>query len=82
LGLNLSVLKNLNVKSEKDIVSIVRIKDGNIAKAVEEAIDLLGGINSITRGKNRIMLKTNLVTSSPECTTKATPQNNITFLLK
>lgn len=36
-GLNLFGCSNLKVKLEKDVVSIVRIKDGNIAKAVEEA---------------------------------------------
>lgn len=54
----------------KGIVSIVRIKDGDIAKAVEEAIELLGGIKAVTIGKNRIMLKPNLVADSPAVTTK------------
>jgi uncharacterized protein (DUF362 family) len=57
-------------KPGKNIVSIARVKNGNIAKAVEEAIDLLGGMQAVTKGKNRIMLKPNLVTSSAECTTK------------
>jgi uncharacterized protein (DUF362 family) len=70
LGTNLFAHRTLNAESEKNIVSIVRIKDGNIGKAVEEAIDLLGGINSATKGKNRIMLKPNLVFSSADCTTK------------
>ena len=61
---------SLTGKSRKEIVSITRIKDGNIAKAVEEAIDHLGGIKTVTKGKNRIMLKPNLVTSSADCTTK------------
>lgn len=55
---------------QKAVVSIVRIRDGNIAKAVEEAIDLLGGIKKVTKGQNRIMLKPNLVTDSRDCTTK------------
>jgi uncharacterized protein (DUF362 family) len=54
----------------KGIVSIVRIKDGDIGRAVEEAIELLGGINEVTSGKNRIMLKPNLVADSPTFTTK------------
>lgn len=41
-------------------VSIVKIKEGKIERAVEEAIDLLGGINAVTAGKERIMLKPNL----------------------
>ncbi|MCX6301072.1 MAG: DUF362 domain-containing protein [Bacteroidia bacterium] len=54
----------------KEIVSIVRIKDGDTATAVEEAIELLGGIKAVTIGKNRIMLKPNLVADSPAVTTK------------
>ena len=69
-GLDLNGCKSINAKPLKEVVSIVRIKDGNIAKAVEEAIDLLGGINTVTTGKSKIMLKPNLVTSSTDCTTK------------
>ena len=69
-GLNIACGDSLTGKSKKDIVSIVRIKDGNIARAVEEAIDLLDGIKEVTRGKNRIMLKPNLVADTPACTTK------------
>ena len=54
----------------KQVVSIVRINNGNIAAAVEEAIDLLGGIKVVTEGRNRIMLKPNLVSDSPNDTTK------------
>jgi uncharacterized protein (DUF362 family) len=81
-GLSLFDRNNLNVKSEKDIVSIVRVKDSNIAKAVEEAIDLLGGIGTVTRGKNRIMLKPNLVTSSADCTTKVIVVRTLARLMK
>jgi uncharacterized protein (DUF362 family) len=45
----------------KAIVSIVKIKNDNIDYAVRKAIDLLGGIETITAGKERIMLKPNLV---------------------
>jgi uncharacterized protein (DUF362 family) len=69
-GLNLISCKRLNVKPLEEVVSIVRIKDGNVVKAVEEAIDLLGGIDTVTTGKSKIMLKPNLVTSSTDCTTK------------
>jgi uncharacterized protein (DUF362 family) len=69
-GLNHAYGSILTGEPRKDIVSIVRISNGNIAGAVMEAIDLLGGINALTRGKNRIMLKPNLVTDSPDCTTK------------
>jgi len=70
LGLNLDYGYVPGSKQEKQIVSIVRIKNGNIASAVEEAIDLLGGINTVTEGRNRIMLKPNLVSDSPTATTK------------
>ena len=46
--------------SAKSVVSIAKIKDGDIGAAVKEAIDLLGGIENITAGKDRIMLKPNL----------------------
>jgi len=52
------------------IVSIVKIRDHNIAYAVEKAVDLLGGIHTVTSGKERIMLKPNLVAESPAYTTK------------
>jgi len=54
----------------KPVVSIVKIKNDNIGMAVEEAIELLGGIRNITRNKNTIMLKPNLVAPVPEATTK------------
>jgi uncharacterized protein (DUF362 family) len=54
----------------KAVVSIVRIKHDDIDYAVRNAIDLLGGIKSITTGKERIMLKPNLVGPEPRDTTK------------
>jgi len=54
----------------RPVVSVVKIKDGKIGAAVEQAVDLLGGINTITKGKDRIMLKPNLVTALPSATTK------------
>jgi len=54
----------------RPIVSIALIKDGNIAAAVEEAIGLLGGIEAVTAGKARIMLKPNLVSPDRSATTK------------
>jgi uncharacterized protein (DUF362 family) len=41
-----------------------------VEAAVEEAVELLGGVAAITRGKDRIMLKPNLVVPAPEATTK------------
>ncbi len=50
-------------------VGIARIMDGRIDLAVEEAIALLGGIGAVTRGKQKIMLKPNLVSDSKKSTT-------------
>ena len=69
-GLNNVYDESLYRKLKKNTVSIVRIKDGNISKAVEEAIDLLGGIKAVTKGRKRIMLKPNLTGDSPTFTTK------------
>jgi len=57
-------------KGERSVVSLVKIKNGKIGSAVEKAIDLLGGISEVTKGKERIMLKPNLVAPAPEVTTK------------
>lgn len=53
-----------------DVVSVVRIRNGKIARAVEEAIDLLGGIETVARGKERVLLKPNLVSDQSYATTK------------
>jgi len=54
----------------KPVVSVVRIRNDRLDLAVEEAIDLLGGIETVARGKERIMLKPNLVAEGPRFTTK------------
>jgi len=51
-------------------VSVAKIKDGNVGYAVEKAVDLLGGINTVTAGKQSIMLKPNLVSGYEPATTK------------
>jgi uncharacterized protein (DUF362 family) len=51
----------------KPVVSIVENED--VPTAVEEAIALLGGMETILSGKQKIMLKPNLVTDNPRCTT-------------
>jgi len=66
----------------KTVVSIVKIKNDNIGLAVEEAIDLLGGIKNITKHKERIMLKPNLVAPLPEATTKPEVIKTLAKLLK
>lgn len=52
------------------MVSIARIRNDNIGYAVEQAPDLIGGVRSATEGRDRIMLKPNLVSASPTMTTK------------
>jgi uncharacterized protein (DUF362 family) len=67
---------------DKPVVSIVKIKNDKIDYAVEKAIDLLGGINRVARGKNRVMLKPNLVGESPDFTTKPTVIKALANLMK
>ena len=72
----------LTSSSMKAVVSIAQIKDGDIGAAVEEAIDLLGGIENITAGKQRIMLKPNLVGNNQRFTTKREVVRALAALLK
>ena len=65
-----------------DVVSIARIRNGRIDLAVEEAIALLGGIGAVTVGKQRIMLKPNLVTEDPRSTTKPEVVGTLARLMK
>jgi len=69
-------------KSEFPVVSIVRIKKNHIDYAVEKAIDLLGGLNTITKNKDHIMLKPNLLAESPKFTTKPTVIRALVRLMK
>lgn len=45
------------------------MRDDDVGRAVEEAIDLLGGVETITASKQRIMLKPNLVNNAITDTT-------------
>ncbi len=65
-----SVLNARTQSARRSVVSIVRIQNDQVAKAVEKAIDLLGGIRHITKGVNTVMLKPNLVFTQTEATTK------------
>jgi uncharacterized protein (DUF362 family) len=69
-------------KGERPVVSVVKIKNDNIGIAVEEAIDLLGGIREVTKGKERIMLKPNLLGPAPEVTTKPVVIKTLTQMMK
>ena len=64
------------------VVSIVKIKGGKIGTAVEAAIDLLGGIETVVQGKERIMLKPNLVSSDPRATTDPQVIRSLANLMK
>jgi uncharacterized protein (DUF362 family) len=66
----------------RDIVSIAKIRDDQIGAAVKEAIDILGGIEAVTQGKERIMLKPNLVADSPTFTTKPEVVRALAELMK
>ncbi len=67
---------------EKAVVSVVRIANDNVQAAVEKAIDLLGGIKSVTRGKERIMLKPNLVAPARNMTTNRDVVGALARLMK
>ncbi len=62
--------KSLISTLDKPVVSVVQIEKGNIDYAVRKAIDLIGGITHITAGKERILLKPNLVSQEPSDVTK------------
>ena len=66
----------------RTVVSIVKIRNGNIGRAVEGAIDLLGGIGEVAKGKDRVLLKPNLVAPLPSATTKPAVIRTLARLLK
>ncbi len=66
----------------KHVVSIVKIKDDRIDYAVEQAIDLLGGISKATKKQNKIMLKPNLTTDDLNSTTKPVVIKTLAQLMK
>lgn len=63
------------------VVSVVKIRDDNVPYAVEKAIDLLGGMAEVARGKSKVMLKPNLVADDPRCTTKPVVVRTVAQLL-
>lgn len=66
----------------KPVVSIARIPSGNVAYGVEKALDLLGGVETVARGKERIMLKPNLVGERRVFTTKPAVVRALAELMK
>jgi uncharacterized protein (DUF362 family) len=72
---------------QKPVVSIVKINEKwsdakGIEYAVTKALDLIGGLEHITRGKERILLKPNLVYPSPSDTTKPQVIETLALLMK
>lgn len=67
---------------ERPVVSIVTIKKDNVDYAVRKAIDLLGGIKTVATGKERIMLKPNLVSLAPTDVTKPSVVKALAQLMK
>ncbi|MGB9458105.1 MAG: DUF362 domain-containing protein [Bryobacteraceae bacterium] len=72
----------LAAPSARPVVSVVKIRNGNIDAAVEGAIELLGGMRSLTQGKERILLKPNLVSAEPKATTKLPVVRTLARLMK
>jgi uncharacterized protein (DUF362 family) len=66
----------------KPVVSVVRIVNGHVDRAVEQALDLLGGIETVARGKDRIMLKPNLVAEGTGFTTKPAVVRTLAELMR
>ncbi len=79
--LRMSNLERLSGGS-RPVVAITKVKNDNIAYAVEEAIDLLGGTGAVTKGKTRIFLKPNLVAETPYSTTKPEVIRTLARLMK
>ncbi len=72
---------------QKPVVSIVKINEKwsnakGIEYAVQKAIDLIGGINKVTQGKERILLKPNLVSQAVTDTTKSEVIESLAGLMK
>ncbi len=66
----------------RPVVAIARIRNGRTEAAVEEAIDLLGGIGRVMKGKGRVLLKPNLVFGQREATTKPEVVRALAQLMK
>jgi uncharacterized protein (DUF362 family) len=62
-------LESAVAADDMPVVSIVRRQNGDTARAVTKAIDLLGGVEAVTEGKTSIMLKPNLVSNAATDTT-------------
>ncbi|MBZ5591477.1 MAG: DUF362 domain-containing protein [Acidobacteriia bacterium] len=70
------------LQTTRPVVSIVKIRNGDIDSAVEHAIELLGGMRAVAQGKERIMLKPNLMSPIPHATTKPAVIRTLARLMK
>jgi len=69
-GVLASCLRAAPMPAARTAVGIVKVRNGDIESAVEQAVDLLGGMRAITQGREHIMLKPNLMAPQPAATTK------------
>ncbi len=67
---------------ERPVVSVVAIKNDKVDYAVQKAIDLLGGVRTLTAGKERVMLKPNLVSFATTDVTKPSVVKALARLMK
>ena len=67
---------------DKPVVSVVKVANGRVDLAVEEAIDLLGGMETVAKGRDRIMLKPNLVAEGSGFTTKPSVVKTLAQLMQ
>ncbi len=77
-------LGSIGCRTRRDwpVVSIAKIRNGRIDMAVESAIELLGGMAALTRGKDQIMLKPNLTNATSEDTTHPEVIRTLVTLMK
>ncbi len=81
------VPNQLYFSGKKPVVGIVRINEKwsearGIEYAVTKALDLIGGLNKVTKGKERILLKPNLVSPNFTDTTKPSVIEALAKLMK
>ena len=81
-GASLLGIAEADTLAVRPVVSIVRIKKGNIDYAVRHAVDLLGGMETVAQGKERILLKPNLVGPDPRDVTKPDVVKTLAQLMK
>jgi uncharacterized protein (DUF362 family) len=72
---------------QSPVVSITKVNNKwseskGIEHAVDKAIDLIGGIHEVAKGKNRILLKPNLVNPNPSDTTNPRVVEALAKLMK